>query len=273
MPNPTQNHSMGILQLSEGEKKFQLRRYAPSEKLQHFVKHYWVVSWDLTGLPPYLQDVVPNPCVNLVMEDHRSGIYGVSSRMYTKRIEGKGQVFGVKFHPGGFYPFVRTALSNLTDQSLALEQIFGADAADYEQQLRSSADPADRIALTEALLVKHLPPQDKPVILINQIIDRIKIDRELTKVEQICDTFHLNKRKLQRLFNQYVGISPKWVIKLYRLQNAAEAMDTGKEYDTLKLSADLGFYDQSHFIKDFKSIIGKTPDEYAKPAALQDIRA
>lgn len=268
MPNTTQKRSMGILQLSEGEKKYQLSRFAPSEPLRHFVKHYWVVRWDLTGQPPFLQDVIPNPCVNLVMEDHRSGIYGVASRMYTKKIEGKGQVFGIKFHPGGFYPFIRTALSNLTDQSLAIEEIFGADAAEYEQQMNAETDPADRIALTDALLVKHLPQQDGSITLINQIIDRILIDPELTKVEQICDSFHLNKRKLQRLFNQYVGISPKWVIKLYRLQNAAEAMDTGKHYDTLKLSVDLGYYDQSHFIKDFKSIIGKTPDEYAKPAVL-----
>ncbi|MOA57975.1 DNA-binding transcriptional activator FeaR [compost metagenome] len=73
----------------------------------------------------------------------------------------------------------------------------------------------------------------------------------------------MNKRKLQRLFSQYVGVSPKWVLKLYRLQNAAEAMETGSERDWIKLSQDLGYYDQSHFIRDFKAMIGRTPDEYA----------
>lgn len=264
----TDQRSMGILQLREGEKKFQLTRYAPSEPLQHFVKHYWIVSWDLEGQAPYLQDVVPNPCANMVMEDHRSGIYGVASRMYTKRIEGKGQVFGVKFQPGGFYPFIKSPLSKITDQALSIKSVFGADAIGYEQQLKSENDPASMIALTEALFLQHLPEHDEAITLINRIIARILEDRDLTKVEQLCELFNMNKRKLQRLFNRYVGISPKWVIKLYRLQNAAEALDSGSQYDPLKLSCDLGYYDQSHFIKDFKSIIGKTPDEYSKSVSL-----
>jgi len=259
-----QKRSMGILQLNESEKKFQLSRYAPSEPLLPFVKHYWIINWDLEGQAPYFQDVVPNPCVNLVIEDHKSGIYGVSSQMYTKRIEGKGRVFGVKFQPGGFYPFLNSPLAGLTDQALLIDAVFGTEAKAYEQQLRSAADSASMIALTEALFLRHLPQLDESITLINQIISRIHEDHELTKVEQICEAFDLNKRKVQRLFNQYVGISPKWVIKLYRLQNAAEAMDKNSHYDSLKLSAELGYYDQSHFIKDFKSIIGKTPDEYAK---------
>ncbi|KRE47823.1 helix-turn-helix domain-containing protein [Paenibacillus sp. Soil522] len=263
-----QKRSMGILQLSEGEKKFQLTRYAPSGPLQHFVKHYWIVSWNLEGQAPYLQDVVPNPCVNMVMEDHRSGIYGVASRMYTKKIEGKGQVFGVKFQPGGFYPFIKSPLSMLKDQALSIESVFGINAIDYEQQLKSETDPAGMIALTESLFLQRLPGQDGAIKVINQMIARILEDPDLTRVEQLCGLFDINKRKLQRLFNQYVGISPKWVIKLYRLQNAAEAMDSGSHHDLLKLSADLGYYDQSHFIKDFKSIIGKTPEEYAKSISL-----
>lgn len=263
-----QTRSMGILQLSEGEKKFHLTRYAPSGPLQPFVKHYWIVSWDLEGQAPYLQDVVPNPCVNMVMEDHRSGIYGVASRMYTKKIEGKGQVFGVKFQPGGFYPFIKSPISMLTDQALSIESVFGTDAIGYEQQLKSETEPAGMIALTESLFLQQLPAQDEAITVINQMIASILEDRDLTRVEQLCGLFHINKRKLQRMFNQYVGISPKWVIKLYRLQNAAAAMDSGSHHDLLKLSADLGYYDQSHFIKDFKSIIGKTPEEYAKSISL-----
>jgi AraC-like DNA-binding protein len=263
-----QKRSMGILQMKEGEKKFQLSRYAPSEALLPFVKHYWIINWDLEGQAPYFQDVVPNPCVNLVIEDHRSGIYGVASQMYTTRIEGKGRVFGVKFQPGGFYPFLNSPLAGITDQALSIEAVLGTEAIAYEQQLRSVTDSADIIALTEAFFLRRLPQQDVSITLINQIITRILEDHELTKVEQICEAFDINKRKLQRLFSQYVGISPKWVIKLYRLQNAAEVMDKSSHYDSLKLSAELGYYDQSHFIKDFKSIIGKTPDEYAKRPAL-----
>lgn len=260
--------SMGILQLSEGEKKYQLTRLEPSDRLRPFVKHYWVVSWNLEEQSPYLQNVVPNPCVNMVMEDHQSGIYGASSRMYTQKIEGEGQVFGVKFHPGGFFPFIQSPLYKLTDQSLTLEDVFGDDGIEYEQQLKTQMDIEGKMALTEALLLKHLPNKDESVVKINQIITHILEDSELTQVEQLCRISQINKRTLQRLFSQYVGISPKWVIRLYRLQNAAESIDNGSHQDLLKLSADLGYYDQSHFIKDFKSIVGKTPEEYTRSNSI-----
>ncbi|WP_139991303.1 helix-turn-helix domain-containing protein [Paenibacillus paridis] len=265
MPATEKKSSMGVLQLREGEKKFQLDRYPPSEQLRPFVKHYWVITWNLENEPPYFQDVVPNPCVNLVMEDNKSGIYGVASRMYTQKIEGKGRVFGVKFQPGGFYPYIQSPLSKFTDQASSLESVFGMASTAYMKQIAAHPDTTDRIALTEALLLQHLPPVDLTASLVNQIIARIQEDRELTTVEQLCGEFRLNKRKLQRLFSQYVGISPKWVIKLYRLQNAAEAMDNSSPTDLLKLALELGYYDQSHFSKDFKSIIGKTPEEYARP--------
>ncbi|MNZ61650.1 DNA-binding transcriptional activator FeaR [compost metagenome] len=255
---------MGILQLNEGEKKYQLERYAPSEKLRPFVKHYWVVRWSLEGQEPYSQDVVPGPCVNMVMEANRSVIYGVASRKYTKLIEGEGQVFGIKFLPGGFYPFLQSPLSELTDRSLELRTLFGEEAEAYEQAVSSELEISRIIDLTEALLLRKQPAADEAVAAINRMIHRMHEDRELTKVEQLCEAFSLNKRKLQRLFSQYVGVSPKWVLKLYRLQNAAEGMETGRVRDWIKLSQDLGYYDQSHFIRDFKAMIGRTPDEYAR---------
>ncbi|MEI7026970.1 AraC family transcriptional regulator [Paenibacillus sp. y28] len=256
--------SMGILQLHEAGEKFHLSRYAPSAQLSPFVKHYWIVSWDLSGEEPHAQDVVPNPCVNLVIEAQRSGIYGAASSKYTKILEGTGHAFGVKFRPGGFYPFLQSPLSRLTDQSLALSDIFGPGAEAEAQQIRSAPSPDAMIALAEALLQSKLPEPDETVQYINTMIDRIQEDRHITRVEHICQQFSLNIRRLQRLFNQYVGVSPKWVIQLYRLQNAAEALDLDRVHAGPGLSADLGYYDQSHFIRDFKTVIGKTPEEYGR---------
>src|SRR6266700_570524 len=69
----------GILNLKAGEKKFQLSRHLPAQDLSFFVERYWIVSWDLRGQEPYVQETLPYPCVNLVFEkdqsrDFRSGI-------------------------------------------------------------------------------------------------------------------------------------------------------------------------------------------------------
>ncbi|WP_246066914.1 helix-turn-helix domain-containing protein [Paenibacillus koleovorans] len=268
--------SMGVLKLHQQVEanRFRLVRYAPSEEIGFFVKHYWIVSWDLTaaGDEPFLQEVVPNPCVNLVVERGKSAIFAPAKQRHAHYIEGKGTVFGVKFKPGGFYPFVKTAISGMAEHPLGLHEVFGAEARETEHAFLTEANGDERmVELAEAMIRPKLPVPDENVTLINRIVDQVCEDRTLTKVDELCESFDLNKRKLQRLFEQYVGVSPKWMIRLYRIQNAAEAIDLGEEHDWLQLSLKLGYYDQAHFTKDFKLLVGKTPEEYGrKQAAIHD---
>ncbi|WP_214626293.1 helix-turn-helix domain-containing protein [Paenibacillus agaridevorans] len=265
--SPSQTASMGILQAPEAFNKFRLRRFAPSEALAPFVMHHWIVEWDLPEDEVFLQDNIPNPCVNLVAEFAGSAVYGVSSRKYTKRLSGKERAYGVKFRPGGFYPFAGKPLSELTDGSMTFAEAFGMDNdsmnAKLTEALRSDQPAETLIALTETMLMSCLPHPDETVDRLVDIIRFIQSDRTVSSVEQLTRTFDIGVRTLQRLFSKYVGVSPKWVIQLYRLQNAAETLDAGYKGSWASLGAELGFYDQSHFIRSFKAMIGKTPEEYA----------
>jgi AraC-like DNA-binding protein len=120
----------------------------------------------------------------------------------------------------------------------------------------------------ENFLRDHLPERDETIILINQIVDHIIADRSLTKVDDIVAHFSMNKRTLQRLFNQYVGVSPKWVIQRYRLQDAVDQLDEGETEDNAQLALKLGYFDQAHFIKDFKMLVGKSPVKYTRHMEL-----
>ncbi|OXM85695.1 AraC family transcriptional regulator [Paenibacillus rigui] len=256
--------SMGVLNLKGSETKFRLSRYTPSDDIAFFIKHFWIVSWDLTGQEPYLQDVVPNPCVNLVIERDKTAIFGAAKGKFSYLLQGKGCVFGAKFKPGGFYPFLQQPVSELLDKPLDIDRVFDIEARDIERQLLALEHDEAMIRLAEQFIRPKLPARDDTILLIEDIIDRIKEQPDITKVDHLAECLPMHKRKLQRLFEQYVGVSPKWVIKLYRLHHAAEQADQGRVVDWLKLSLDLGYYDQSHFIKDFKTIIGETPEEYAR---------
>ncbi|WP_243735181.1 AraC family transcriptional regulator [Paenibacillus turpanensis] len=256
--------SMGVLQLhAAGKDKFQLRRYAPSERAAFFVKHYWVVRWDLSGEEPYMQQVIPNPCVNLVVQPMRTAFYGPAKQVFTYPLQGSGCVFGIKFKPGAFYPFIGQPISELGSGPLPVEAVLPVSAQELERLLLPLESDEEMAAIADGLLVKALPEPDDHILTLQAIIDRIAGDRDITQVDQLCDLFQLHKRKLQRLFEQYVGVSPKWVIRLYRLQNAAERIDLAVHADWLTLAAELGYHDQSHFIKDFKAFVGQTPEEYA----------
>ncbi|MGG3572513.1 AraC family transcriptional regulator [Bacillus gobiensis] len=254
----------GILNKKTGDLKYTLLRHTPSEDLHFFIQRYWTVNWDLRGQAPYRQKILSHPCVNMVFEKGDSRIYGISKETSSHLLKDEGQVFGIKFKPGGFYPFINFPVSHLTNRSLPIEEVFGTTVKKVEDELFSLEGEDMRIQLVENFFREHLPERNKNAELTTQIAEHIAANREITKVEQLAHMFKINKRKLQRIFNQFVGVSPKWVIKRARLHEAAELAEKGKRPDWSQLALELGYYDQSHFIKDFKRVIGKSPKEYGK---------
>jgi AraC-like DNA-binding protein len=257
----------GILNPKAGEKNFHLSLRQPSSDISFFIDHYWIIHWDLRGQEPYVSENLSHPCVHLVFEKGQTAIFGIVTGKFTRRIEGLGGVFGIKFKPGAFYPFVKTPVSKFTDRTLNVSDVFGLDATEItelEEAVLSAQTEDAQVELAELFLRQRLPAQDENVALINQIVEFIIAFREVTLVDDVVSSFHIGKRTLQRLFSQYVGVSPKWVIKRYRLQQAADQLTAGEVVDWPRLALDLGYFDQAHFIKDFKAIVGKTPAEYVK---------
>ena len=254
----------GVLNPAVGAAKFQLSRYPPAPDCGYFVQRYWMVEWHLGDCGPHLQETLPYPCVNLVFQQGGSYIFGVISGKFSILLENDGRAFGIKFRPGAFYPFVNSPISEFTDRAVAVEDVFGPDGQALEAALFAQADVEKMIQLFEEFLRARLPGRDQNVDLINQIVDQIIADRAITRVAEVASHFGVSSRTLQRLFNQYVGVSPKWVIQRYRLQEAADQLARGHVVNWAKMALDLGYFDQAHFIKDFKTLVGRTPVEYAR---------
>lgn len=258
----------GLLNPNVGKQKFTLTRYLPDRDLEFFVEHYWIVKWDLRGQEPYISENLPHPTVHLVFQKDASRIYGVTSGKFSRRLIGKGQVFGVKFKPGAFYPFMKSPVSQFTDDALCFEDVFGVDSAELEKAILVHDDDSLMVEQVENFLRDRLPERDETVTLINQIVDRIIADRSISKVDDVVAHLHINKRTLQRLFSQYVGVSPKWVIQRCRLQDAVDQLANGDTENCAKMALELGYFDQAHFIKDFKMLIGQSPAAYARQMEL-----
>jgi AraC-like DNA-binding protein len=92
----------------------------------------------------------------------------------------------------------------------------------------------------------------------------VLVEREITRVEELASRLGVHPRRLERLFHRYVGLSPRWVIKRVRLYAAAEAIARAEALDWPDLAQELGYFDQAHFIRDFKAAIGRTPGAYAR---------
>jgi len=141
----------------------------------------------------------------------------------------------------------------------------GADGAD------GGADGADggaderMVGYAEALLCSVLPEQDPLAEQAAGLVSCITDDPGLRRVGQLSASSGLTVRTLQRLFADYVGVSPKWVMRRARLHEAAERADSGEPVDWALLAADLGYADQAHLTRDFTVTIGVPPTRYAAP--------
>lgn len=251
---------------------FHHSRHAPADDLQPFIEHFWIVGWDLVGHEPHLAETLPHPSVHIVLERGVSRVAGVYRKRFSRMLEGKGVVFGIKFLPGGFYPFVGWPVSRITDRVVPLPEVL----ADGSDQLETTVlgDPTDividrlavdpMIAAATAFLRARLPRPDRLAAETGEIVLRISSDREINRVEDLADRVGSTVRQLQRLFSRYIGVSPKWVIQRYRLHEALERIEATHVVDWPQLALDLGYSDQAHFIRAFKALIGRTPGEYAE---------
>ena len=88
-------------------------------------------------------------------------------------------------------------------------------------------------------------------------------DPAVVRVDELAARHAMSPRTLQRLFRRYVGVSPKWVLQRYRLHEAAERIAEGRDGDWAATALELGYFDQAHFIRDFKALVGASPAQYA----------
>jgi AraC-like DNA-binding protein len=263
MPEVRVDPPRGLLNLESAEGRIRLARYYPSDaSISFFVEHYWIVAWRLAGQPPFTSETLPYPSVHVVLEPGDSRVVGVPRGKFTRTLRGDSFVFGIKFRPGGFRPFVDGPVSRFTNRSVAIWSVLQYGAELTEAVLGAGTDAA-MIECAEALLLRHLPEPDPQIPILGEIVEKIAANRSIVRVDQLVGDDGLGRRALQRLFREYVGVTPKWVIQRYRLFEAAERLSAA-EADGAQLAQELGYFDQAHFIRDFKAMVGQTPHAYAR---------
>jgi AraC-like DNA-binding protein len=250
----------GILDPEAAARHFRLTRHAPAPDLAHLVERHWFVAWDLPE--PFTQGVVTHPTVNLAIEPGYAAVFGVETARSDHTISGRGKVVGCKFRPGAFHAFWPRPAVELTDRALGVEQIFGPSSL-HADVLAACEDRA-QIAVLEAFLRARRPAAPDPSIeAVGRIMRLILATPELVRVDQLVQRTGRSARALQRLFREYVGVTPKWVLQRVRLHEAAERIADDPRTDQAMLALDLGYFDQAHFIKDFKAVVGRSPADYA----------
>jgi len=252
----------GVLRWPPSAGKFHVSRHRPAPELAAYIAHYWAVSWDLRGEEPRYQETVPHPNVYLVFEEKKLSVGGISTTKFTRLLQGQSSVFGVKFMAGGFHPFVKTSVHSLTDRVVAANQIFGNDGNELEAKLIACRQELEMVETMDTFFRSRSPGPDEKIPLASHLVERILREPNIKTVEDLTVRTGIGRRALQRLFNEYVGIHPKWVIRRYRLHELVERLNSGESLNWSDLALELGYFDQAHLINDFRNIVGISPAQY-----------
>lgn len=177
---------------------------------------------------------------------------------FRKRLSGTGHVVGVKFRPAVFSAW---APGEVGIRPRSAAQLLGR-----LPHLTEPASLEEAMAVLEPALSARAAVLSPQVCEVRDLVERIEHDRQLTRVEQVASLAGLQVRTLQRRFERFTGYSVKWVINRYRLHEAMERLRSGQA-KVAELAAELGYFDQAHFTRDFSAMIGRSPRAFAKRMA------
>lgn len=260
VPRPTR----GVVNPAAGEKIFRLERYLPDADLVPFIEHFWLVAWTLPDGVVHVQRTLPSPCIHVVFDAGRTAVFGVMTGAFEYTLRGTGRVLGLRFRPGAFRGFLRQPVQTATNRQLPLSAVFDCNDSEAEQRVLGAPDDAGMVAAASAIIRTVLPPVDPMTERIGAILHAIEHNADITQVQQLAERVDISVRKLQMLFKDYVGATPKWVIRRNRLLDASDLLAKGSEVDLAALAQQLGYYDQSHFTTDFEKLVGKPPADYRR---------
>ncbi len=256
----------GILNPGAGRGNFTLDRVAPSADLAWLVERYWLIAWDLRGRETFAQETLPHPCVNVVIGTHRPGV-GLGTTRFVAELEGRGWVLGVKFRPGAFRAIYTRDVAELAGKERSIASVFGEAGAALEASVLARGGGAACVESVERFLRSREPVRDDNIELAARAVLVAREDPSMGRTRELADRVAVSARTLERLFRRYVGVSPKWIIRRYRVHEACERVASGEPPCWSALAQELGYFDQAHFIRDFKAQVGRTPAQYAELCA------
>ncbi|RKS74219.1 AraC-like DNA-binding protein [Actinomadura pelletieri DSM 43383] len=260
----------GILRARAGLERFHVERIAPTAALAPFVERFWVLRWDLRGRPPHRQQVLTRPTVHMTFTSYltagttRARIVGVVLDDFVEEIADEGRVVGVEFRPGGLRPFMDAPVASLTGRFTTVEEVFGADGRTLADRVFAADGAEEAVARLADFLTARAPGPDPSAERAAGIVARIAARPGLVRVDELAAELRTSPRSLQRLFHEYVGAGPKWVLRRFRMLEAAARAEAGTAVDWAGLAAELGYADQAHFTRDFTAAVGRPPARYAR---------
>ncbi len=279
--------SRGILDPWLLRRRVAFARHPPTPPLEGLVDRFWAVRWDLPAGTAHRQEVLTHPAVNLTVgtPDARTGstapearVTGVATDLVDRELAGRGWTVAAMTTVGGFGAFVDEPVSALVGRTAGVDVVPGLDGPALVRTVTEARDetgPDDdagrepaRVATLARALEEVLegadPTRVEQAREVAAVARLAETDRDVRRLDDLAARAGVTPRALQRLFARHAGVSPTWVLRRYRLLEAAEAVRDGERVVWSEIASALGYADQAHLVRDFRAALGRTPEAYAR---------
>ncbi|MBC9933009.1 helix-turn-helix domain-containing protein [Chitinophaga qingshengii] len=255
------------------------RQYYPSAQLADFIECYWVLH-----APARFMDVpdrlIPGGRVELIfnfgspadwlitadnpqgVRQHGPVIMGQRNQIFYVKGWGKVNMLGIRFKPGGLAAFTNAPVADLLNTLLPAELLLGKAVKSLETRLSDCQDDDERVQLLDIILKTELKNAPADLQMVNHSIDILRNTPDDVSIDTICRQTGWYYKKLERVFLKSVGYTPKHYHKILRFNKAVRYMRT--THILTDVCHVCNYFDQAHFIRDFRLFTGTTPGQFKK---------
>lgn len=261
MPSP-RGRPEAIVAPAAADAVLDVERISPSDELAEYVDYHWLVRW--RDVERHLQQVVPQPRIHIAAENGRLEVHGICRESFTRTMVGTGHVLGTAFHAGGFRPLLQRSVASISNTVQPALDLFAIDDRPIARRILDHGDQVAMVAALEDFLLRTNPIPDPRASEVTALVAEAERRTDITQADQLARHAGISVRSLQRLFAEYIGVGPKWVLQRLRILQAAGAAHASRPADWSMLSIELGFSDQSHLTRAFTSVVGTPPRTYER---------
>jgi AraC-like DNA-binding protein len=249
--------------------------FSPSPSLCAYVREYWYLRRE-TPLMAYHEEYMhPRGGFGIVFNlgdplrlDGQTVVEPIfldGANTVSRKLGFRGNVelLGVRFHEGGAYPFLGVSLNELRNKIVLLDALDRPGLLRLHARVNETKSLVARIHLLEEWLTSRLALGKERTAIIPASLWLLREREGQLAIPELARNLAMSQRQLERLYQTQVGISPKQYSLLLRVESARLALRR-MDKQTSILAAELGFYDQPHFIREFSAVVGITPYDYIK---------
>ena len=248
----------------------------PAENLSEYVRFFWVLECDLVPNEHFVYRSMADGCTELLFhynglfdEVRENGIFGKSfhsgihgqTRTFRRFKINKGfGIFGVYLYPYAIPSLLNISASDVSDEMPDLQSVFGKEGTELEEKVMIAANNQERVLILSSFLLSKLKKSKNAFNHIYNSIKTVIQHNGQINVTHLANDYCLSTRQFERRFKEFSGFTPKLYSRIIRFQSIFNELNSDKA-NLSQIACRCGYYDQSHFIQDFKEFSGYNPKE------------